>query len=61
MKTVNYKGLPIGAIVSQTCVLHGCTAPLWICRTNSGRLVAQRCQKYQLYQFLFEAFFVITI
>ncbi len=30
MKTVNYKGLPTGGLVSQTCVLHGCTVHLLI-------------------------------
>ncbi len=30
--------LPIGALVSPTCVPHGCTVPLRICHTNSRRL-----------------------
>ncbi len=38
MKTVNYKELPIGALVSQTCVLHSYSVPLWICHTNSGKI-----------------------
>ncbi len=38
IKTVNYKEVPIGALVSQTCVLHSYTVPLQICHTNSGRL-----------------------
>ncbi len=28
----------MGALVSQTRVLRNNTVPLWICRTNSGRL-----------------------
>ncbi len=38
MKTVNYVGLPIGTLVSQTCALHSYTVPLRICPTNSGRI-----------------------
>ncbi len=38
MKTVNHKGPPIGAVVSQTCVLHSYTVPFRICHTNSSRI-----------------------
>ncbi len=37
MNTVNHKGAPIAALVSQTCVLHNYTVSLQICNTKVCR------------------------
>ncbi len=37
-KLYSIRGLPIGALVSQTCVLHGYTIPFQSCHPNSSRV-----------------------